>query len=229
MALTPGSRIGPYEILATLGAGGMGQVYRAKDTRLGRIVAVKAMHESFAQDPERVARFQREAQLLASLNHPNIAAIHGVEELGGSRFLVLEFVDGRPLSDILQGGAPPFADAMAIAKQIAGALATAHERGIIHRDLKPGNVMVTPDGQVKVLDFGLGKAIEGERVACRRIRRATREFADDDDGGDAGGDHSGHGRVHESGAGQGPDCGQAQRRVGVWLRAVRVAHRQACV
>jgi len=162
MALNPGSRIGPYEILSTLGAGGMGQVYRAKDTRLGRIVAVKAMHESFAQDPERVARFQREAQLLASLNHPNIAAIHGVEELQGARFLVLEFVDGRPLSDILQGGAPPFADAMAIARQIAGALATAHERGIIHRDLKPGNVMVTPDGQVKVLDFGLGKAIEGE-------------------------------------------------------------------
>jgi serine/threonine-protein kinase len=162
MALSPGSRIGPYEIIAPLGAGGMGQVYRAKDTRLGRIVAIKAMHESVAQDPERVVRFQREAQLLASLNHPNIAAIHGVEELGGSRFLVLEFVDGRPLSDILQGGAPPFGDAMAIAKQIAGALATTHERGIIHRDLKPGNVMVTPDGQVKVLDFGLGKAIEGE-------------------------------------------------------------------
>jgi serine/threonine protein kinase len=228
MALNPGSRIGPYEILSTLGAGGMGQVYRAKDTRLGRIVAVKAMHESFAQDPERVARFQREAQLLASLNHPNIAAIHGVEELQGARFLVLEFVDGRPLSDILQGGAPPFADAMAIAKQIAGALATAHERGIIHRDLKPGNVMVTPDGQVKVLDFGLGKAIEGESSHVASPA-GHRQFADDDDGGDAGGDHSGYGRVHESGASEGPDCGQAQRRVGVWLRAVRVAHRQARV
>ena len=167
MSLTAGTRIGPYEILATLGRGGMGEVYRARDTRLNRIVAVKAMHDLFAQHPERVARFEREAQLLASLNHPNIAAIHGVEEVQGSTFLVLEFVDGRPLSEILQGGAPPLPEALAIANQIAGALAAAHERGIIHRDLKPGNVMVTPDGQVKLLDFGLGKAIESEsgRVA----------------------------------------------------------------
>ena len=160
MALTSGTRIGPYEILASLGAGGMGEVYRARDTRLNRTVAVKAMHESFAQDPERAARFEREAQLLASLNHPNIAAIHGVQEAEGSTFLVLEFVDGRPLSEILQAGAPPLSEALMIATQIAGALAAAHERGIIHRDLKPGNVMVTPDGQVKVLDFGLGKALE---------------------------------------------------------------------
>jgi eukaryotic-like serine/threonine-protein kinase len=162
MPLTSGTRIGSYEIIGPLGAGGMGEVYRAKDTRLNRIVALKAMHESFAQDPERAARFEREAQLLASLNHPNIAAIHGVQEAQGATFLVLEFVDGRPLSEMLQAGPLPLAEATAIATQIAGALAAAHERGIIHRDLKPGNVMVTPDGHVKVLDFGLGKALEGD-------------------------------------------------------------------
>ncbi len=140
----------------------MGEVYRARDTRLNRTVAIKAMHESFAQDPERAARFEREAQLLASLNHPNIAAIYGVEEAQGSSFLVLEFIDGRPLSDILQAGAPPLAEAVAIATHIAAALSAAHERGIIHRDLKPGNVMVTGDGHVKVLDFGLGKSLEHE-------------------------------------------------------------------
>ena len=162
MPLSTGDRVGLYEIIGPLGAGGMGQVYRAKDTRLNRVVAVKAMHELFAQHPERVARFEREAQLLASLNHPNIAAIHGVEEAQGSTFLVLEFVDGRPLSDILRAGAMPVPEAVALARQIGDALASAHERGIIHRDLKPDNVMVTAEGQVKVLDFGLGKALESE-------------------------------------------------------------------
>ncbi len=162
MALSPGDRLGPYEIVAPLGAGGMGEVYRAKDTRLNRVVAVKAMHESFAQHPERVARFEREAQLLASLNHPNIAAIYGVEEAQGSTFLVLEFVDGRSLADILKAGPMHVPEAIAVAKQIADALASAHERGIIHRDLKPANVMITADGEVKVLDFGLGKTLEGE-------------------------------------------------------------------
>ncbi len=162
MTLTPGTRIGPYEVQSSLGSGGMGQVFKARDTRLGRIVAVKAMHALVAEDPERVTRFTREAQLLASLNHPNIAAIHGVEEAAGASYLVLEFVDGRTLSDILQSGALPIDEALGLAKQIAHALAAAHERGIIHRDLKPGNVMVTTDGHVKVLDFGLGKAIEGD-------------------------------------------------------------------
>src|SRR5262245_10670809 len=118
----------------------MGQVYRAKDTRLNRVVAVKAMHAPVAQDPERVARFEREAQLLASLNHPNIAAIYGVEEAAGSTYLVLEFVEGRSLSEILEAGAMHVPEAVALAKQIADALASAHERGIIHRDLKPANV-----------------------------------------------------------------------------------------
>ncbi len=162
MAPSPGDRIGPYEIVAALGAGGMGQVYRAKDTRLGRIVAVKALHESFAGHPERVARFEREAQLLASLNHPNIAAIYGVEESHGATYLVLEFVDGHSLSDMLSGGPMLVRDAMALARQTADALAAAHERGIIHRDFKPGNVMVTAEGQAKVLDFGLGKSLDAE-------------------------------------------------------------------
>lgn len=162
MSLASGTRLGPYEIVAPLGAGGMGEVYRATDTRLNRTVAIKAMHALFEQHPERVVRFEREAQLLASLNHPNIAAIHGLEAVEGSKYLVLEFVDGRTLADVLKEGALSVAEAMPIARQIADALAAAHERGIIHRDLKPGNVMVTAEGVVKVLDFGLGKALESE-------------------------------------------------------------------
>ncbi|MFI5179331.1 MAG: protein kinase, partial [Vicinamibacterales bacterium] len=171
MPLTPGTRIGSYEVVSAIGAGGMGEVFRARDTKLNRIVAIKAVQELFAASQgsgpapamvERMARFDREAQLLASINHPNIAAIYGVEESQGSKFLVLEFVDGRPLSEILQGGALPVREALPIAAQIADALAAAHERGIIHRDLKPGNIMVTAEGQVKVLDFGLGKALESE-------------------------------------------------------------------
>jgi serine/threonine-protein kinase len=162
LALSPGDRLGPYEIVAPLGAGGMGEVYRAKDTRLNRVVAVKALHTSFAQHPDRVARFEREAQLLASLNHPNIAAIYGVEEAQGATFLVLEYVEGHSLAETLKAGAMPVPEAIALARQIADALAAAHERGIIHRDLKPANVMVTADGQAKVLDFGLGKALEGD-------------------------------------------------------------------
>jgi Tol biopolymer transport system component len=162
VSLAPGDRLGPYEIVAKLGEGGMGEVYRARDTRLNRVVAVKAMHESFAEHPERVARFEREAQLLASMNHPNIAAIHGVEESQGATFLILEFVDGHSLSELLKAGAMPVPEAMALARQLGDALAAAHERGIIHRDLKPANVMVTAEGKVKVLDFGLGKSLDGE-------------------------------------------------------------------
>ena len=162
MSLPSGTRIGPYDVLDKLGEGGMGAVYRATDTRLNRVVAIKALHDLFAQHPERVSRFEREAQLLASLNHPNIAAIHGLEEVQGSKYLVLEFVDGRTLADLLKEGALPLSEAMGIARQIADALSAAHERGIIHRDLKPGNVMVTSEGVAKVLDFGLGKAVESE-------------------------------------------------------------------
>ncbi len=177
MRLTPGVRLGPYEVVSPLGAGGMGEVVRANDTRLNRTVAIKAMHDLFAQHPERVGRFEREAQLLASLNHPNIAAIHGLEEVQGSKYLVLEFVDGRTLSDVLGEGALPLTEALPIARQIADALSAAHERGIIHRDLKPGNVMVTAEGVVKVLDFGLGKALESEAPSSEPSNSPTMTMA----------------------------------------------------
>jgi serine/threonine-protein kinase len=162
--LTPGTRVGPYEVVGPLGAGGMGEVYRARDPRLGREVAIKALSAEVAQNPERRARFEREAQLLASLNHPNIATIHGLEESGGAKYLVLELVDGRTLGEVQRAaaGALPVDEVLSIASQIAEALVAAHERGIIHRDLKPGNVMVTAEGQIKVLDFGLGKSLDSE-------------------------------------------------------------------
>jgi hypothetical protein len=160
MALGIGSRLGPYEIQAAIGAGGMGEVYRARDTRLHRDVAVKVLPDAFAADPDRLARFEREAQLLASLNHPNIAAIHGLEESGGARALVLEFVDGPTLADRLAEGPLPIDEALRTARQIAGALEAAHDIGIVHRDLKPANIKLRSDGTVKVLDFGLAKALE---------------------------------------------------------------------
>ena len=161
MALPSGTRFGPYEILAPLGAGGMGEVYRAKDSRLGREVAIKVLPEAFAKDPEIMARFEREARVLASLSHPHIASVHGLEEDRGQRALVMELVDGLTLAErIEQGGALPLDEALPIAKQIAEALESAHERGIVHRDLKPSNVKVTASGSVKVLDFGLAKALD---------------------------------------------------------------------
>lgn len=150
MALTAGTRLGPYEILAPLGAGGMGEVYRARDTKLDRDVAIKVLPPSFAQDPERLARFEREARVLASLNHPNIATIYGVEEWSGGRALVMELVPGESLK-----GPLPLDTALNYARQIADALEAAHDKGIVHRDLKPANIMITPQGVVKVLDFGL--------------------------------------------------------------------------
>jgi eukaryotic-like serine/threonine-protein kinase len=156
-----GKSIGPYQILAELGRGGMGEVYRARDAKLNRDVALKILPDLVAGDPERLARFEREAQLLASLNHPNIAAIYGVEDGGPTRALVLELVEGPTLADRLLAGALPVGEALAIARQIADALSTAHEAGIIHRDLKPANVKVRDDGTVKVLDFGLAKAMVG--------------------------------------------------------------------
>jgi eukaryotic-like serine/threonine-protein kinase len=166
MPLASGSRCGPYEILASIGAGGMGEVYQARDTKLGRDVAIKVLPEAFAHDPERLSRFQREAKMLASLNHPNIAAIYGLEENAGSSCLVMELVPGDTLADrIKRDGAFSVEETIAIAKQIAEALEAAHEKGIIHRDLKPANVKVTPEGKVKVLDFGLAKAFTGESAS----------------------------------------------------------------
>jgi serine/threonine protein kinase len=153
-------RPGPYEILSALGAGGMGEVYRARDTKLGRDVALKILPDSFARDPERVARFTREAQVLAALNHPHIGAIYGLDEANGQPCLVLELIDGDTLADRLAKGPLPVDEALAISKQIAEALEAAHEKGIIHRDPKPANIALTQDGNVKVLDFGLAKATE---------------------------------------------------------------------
>jgi serine/threonine protein kinase/Tol biopolymer transport system component len=171
MPLAPGQRLGPYEVVSTLGAGGMGEVYRARDTALNRDVAIKVLPDAFAKDPDRLTRFTREARALAALNHPNIAHIHGLDETGGVRALVMELVDGEDLSDRIARGsasaAPqprrtglPLAEVLPIARQIAEALEAAHEQGIVHRDLKPANIKVRPDGTVKVLDFGLAKAME---------------------------------------------------------------------
>jgi Tol biopolymer transport system component len=160
VTLQPGSRLGPYEILAAIGAGGMGEVYRARDTRLNREVALKILPEVFAADADRLARFRREAQVLASLNHPHIAAIYGFEDSGETHALVLELIEGPTLADRIAKGPIPFDEALPIARQIADALEAAHEQGIVHRDLKPANIKLRPDGTVKVLDFGLAKARE---------------------------------------------------------------------
>ena len=180
--LSPGTKLGPYEVVGALGAGGMGEVYRARDTKLNRDVALKILPEVFARDAERMARFRREAQVLPSLNHPNIATIYGLEESNGNSALVMELVEGPTLADMIgvaqgspsgpaafpverpqrqkAGVALHIDETLQIAKQIADGLEYAHERGIIHRDLKPANVKVRPDGTVKVLDFGLAKALE---------------------------------------------------------------------
>ncbi|HXV65483.1 MAG TPA: protein kinase, partial [Vicinamibacteria bacterium] len=167
MAQNPGTRLGVYEVLSPLGAGGMGEVYRAKDTKLDRDVAIKVLPAAFTEDRERLARFEREAKLLASLNHPNIAHVYGfesarLEDGATAHFLAMELVEGDDLSERLRRGAIPVEEALAIAKQIAEALEEAHDKGIVHRDLKPANVKLTPDGKVKVLDFGLAKAYAAE-------------------------------------------------------------------
>ncbi len=160
MSLNAGHRLGPYEVVALLGSGGMGEVYRARDTNLGRDVALKVLPTAFALDPARVARFRREAQVLAALNHPHIASIYGLEESPGGLGLVLELVDGPTLADRLVHGALPLDEAWPIARQISEALEAAHDHGIVHRDLKPANIKVRADGTVKVLDFGLAKAFD---------------------------------------------------------------------
>jgi serine/threonine-protein kinase len=163
--MSPGARLGAYEVIDRLGAGGMGEVYRARDSRLARDVAIKVLPAAFSYDAERMGRFQREATVLASLNHPNIACIYGLEEHEGLRALIIELVDGEDLSQRLRRGPIPLEEAIPLARQITDALEYAHERGIVHRDLKPANIMLNSEGRVKVLDFGLAKAMSDESVA----------------------------------------------------------------
>ena len=173
MRLEPGTSFGAYEIVAPLGAGGMGAVFRARDTRLGRDVALKLLPESFAHDPDRIARFRREAQMLAALNQPNIGAIYGLEESHGAQAIVLELVEGETLADRLERGPVPLSDQLDIGRQIAEALEAAHDRGIVHRDLKPSNVMVRADGVVKVVDFGLATPTDAARTASTAPQAQT--------------------------------------------------------
>ena len=162
--LNPGTKLESYEILGPLGAGGMGEVYRARDSKLNRDVALKILPAIFADDADRMTRFRWEAQVLASLNHPNIGSIYGLEESNHLRFFVLELVEGLTLADRIAAGAVPLEEALAIARQIADAMAYAHEKGITHRDLKPANIKITPEGNVKVLDFGVAKVLQGKET-----------------------------------------------------------------
>ena len=175
--MQPGTPLAHYEILSPLGKGGMGEVWRARDTKLGREVAIKTLPEEFAKDADRLARFEREAKLLASLNHPNIAAIHGFEEDNGTHFLVLELVEGETLAEGSKRGALSVDESVKLALQIGEALEAAHEKGVIHRDLKPANVKVTPDGKVKVLDFGLAKALTGDTQGVNLSQSPTLSMA----------------------------------------------------
>src|SRR5262245_8174788 len=172
-----GTKLAHYEITSHLGSGGMGDVYQATDSKLGRSVAIKFRPEALSHDSERVARFEREARVLASLNHSNIAGIFGLEESGGRKFLVMELVGGETLAERIKRGPIPVDESLGIAKQICEALEAAHERGIIHRDLKPANVKITPDGKVKVLDFGLAKAFENEPASAALSNSPTLSMA----------------------------------------------------
>src|SRR5262245_20633548 len=177
MAFEPGTKLGTYEVLGLLGAGGMGEVYRARDAKLKREVAIKVLPDAFAGDAERIARFQREAEALAALNHPHIAAIYDFAEIDNSRLLILELVEGETLADRISRGPLPLEEALSVAKQIAEALAAAHEKGIVHRDLKPANIKLTAGGSVKVLDFGLAKALATDATPANLSHSPTMSMA----------------------------------------------------
>ena len=221
MALTSGSCLGVYEITAQIGEGGMGQVYRARDKKLDRDVAIKILPEAFAHDADRLARFTREAKTLASLNHPHIASIYGFEEGDGVSALVMELVEGEDLAQRIERGAIPLDEALPIATQIAEALEAAHEQGIIHRDLKPANIKVRPDGTVKVLDFGLAKAFDAGSASLRSDGRVD-GVSDDVQRVNARAD-PGHGGVHVTRAGEGTSGGSADGHLRVRVRALRDA------
>ncbi|HEY6346885.1 MAG TPA: serine/threonine-protein kinase [Bryobacteraceae bacterium] len=206
MSLRAGDRLGPYEILAPIGKGGMGEVYRARDTALQRDVALKVIPAAFSSDPDRMARFQREAQVLASLDHPNIGHIYGIVESDGTRALALALIEGPTLADRIAGRPLPQEEALAIARQIIEALEYAHDRGVVHRDLKPANIKINADGVVKVLDFGLAKVLEDEPPAASIGDSPTLTL-----GPHTSRDDPGHGGVHVAGAGRRASRGSAER------------------
>ena len=224
LAPMTGRSLAGYHLEALLGAGGMGEVYRARDPKLGRDVAIKILPRAFTSDPDRLARFEREARMLAALNHPNICAIYGVEEADGIRFLILELVEGSTLADMLAPSSSlppraeglPFRQALLIARQIVDALEVAHEKGIIHRDLKPANIKITQAEVVKVLDFGLAKAVGGDNSIARSYARPDRYRR-------AAATGRGHRdcRLHEPGAGAWSSRRQANRHLGLRLCSVR--------
>ena len=211
MPLSPGTRLGAFEVVAAIGAGGMGEVYRARDTKLQRDVALKILPDSLADDADRLARFEREATTLASLNHPNIAHVYGIEDSGATRALVMELVDGEDLAQRVARRALRLEDALPIARQIAEALAAAHQAGIVHRDLKPANIRIRPDGDVKVLDFGLARPRPPWQDAKASIRRRGHDHLA---GHDAGRGDSRHGRIYGARAGQRAELSIAARTSG---------------
>ena len=222
MALQPQSQLGTFTVLGALGAGGMGEVYRARDTKLQRDVAIKILPEEFARDTERVHRFRREAELLAQLNHPRIAAIYDLQESHGAYFLVLELVEGETLADRIARGSLPVKQALEIAKQICEALEAAHDKSIVHRDLKPANIKLQADGTIKVLDFGLAKTTENTSVNSNLTHSPTMFTV----AGTKMGLIMGTAPLHGSGAGERLCGGSSCRHLCVWLRVVRNAERQ---
>ena len=224
-----GSNVSHYKVTSKLGEGGMGEVWRAEDTKLGRDVALKMLPDGFAQDPERLARFEREARVLASLSHPNIAGIHGIEEVDGKRFLVMELVEGQTLAERIQQGPMPIEEVVRIAKQIAEAVESAHEKGVVHRDLKPANVNITPDGNVKVLDFGLAKALIGDPMSGDNVNQDLSLSPTLTQAMTGLGRAAGHGGLHEPGAGPGQTGRPAGGHLGLRLHPLRDADRAALV
>ena len=196
MAQTAGTRLGVYEVTAKIGEGGMGEVYQARDTTLDRDVALKVLPEAFTSDPDRRARFEREAKVLASLNHPNIGSIYGLEEAEGVKALVLELVEGPTLADRIKKGPIPIDEALPLAKQIAEALEAAHEQGVIHRDLKPANIKVKDNGTVKVLELWVGEGVSAGGLGPERVHVPNHLL---DCRSDADGDGDRHGRLHGAG------------------------------